>query len=36
MELSMDKGNKFVEETQSPEGTAAWKQQLDDVPARYF
>ena len=25
----MDKGNEFVEETQSPEGTAAWKQQLD-------
>lgn len=25
----MDKGNEFVETTQSPEGTAAWKQQLD-------
>lgn len=29
MELSMDKGNEFVAETQSPEGAAAWKQQLD-------
>ena len=29
MELSMDKGNQFVEQTQSPEGAAAWKQQLD-------
>lgn len=29
MELSKAKGNQFVEETQSPEGTAAWKQQLD-------
>lgn len=30
MELSKDKGNKFVEETQSPEGAAAWKAQLDE------
>lgn len=29
MELSKEKGNQFVEQTQSPEGTAAWKQQLD-------
>lgn len=29
MELSKDKGNKFVEDTQTPEGTAAWKNQLD-------
>ena len=29
VELSMDKGNSFVEQTQSPEGAAAWKQQLD-------
>ena len=28
MELSKDKGNKFVEDTQSPEGAAAWKKQL--------
>ena len=28
-ELSKDKGNKFVEDTQSPEGAAAWKKQLD-------
>ncbi|MHA3725058.1 carboxymuconolactone decarboxylase family protein [Leucobacter sp. HY1910] len=27
--LSMGKGNEFVEATQSPEGAAAWKQQLD-------
>ncbi len=26
----MDKGNQFVAETQSPEGAAAWKQQLDE------
>src|SRR5690625_4626018 len=26
----MDKGNQFVEETQSPDGAAAWKQQLDE------
>lgn len=25
----MDKGNRFVEEMQSTEGTAAWKQSLD-------
>lgn len=30
MELSIEKGNQFVEETQSPEGTAAWKKQLDE------
>ncbi len=30
MELSMDKGHEFVAETQSPEGAAAWKQQLDE------
>lgn len=30
MTFSMDKGNEFVEETQSPEGAAAWKQQLDE------
>lgn len=30
MELSKDKGNKFVEDTQSPEGAAAWKKQLDE------
>ena len=29
MELSRAKGEKFVEETQSPESAAAWKQQLD-------
>lgn len=29
MTLSMDKGNEFVAATQSPEGAAAWKQQLD-------
>lgn len=29
MTLSMDKGNEFVEETQSAEGAAAWKAQLD-------
>ncbi len=26
----MDKGNEFVGKTQSPEGTAAWKGQLDE------
>lgn len=25
----MDKGHEFIEATQSPEGAAAWKQQLD-------
>ncbi len=30
MELSMSKGNEFVEATQSPEGAAAWKHQLDE------
>lgn len=30
MELNKDKGNKFVEDTQSPEGAAAWKKQLDE------
>ena len=29
MELSRAKGEKFVEETQSPESAAAWKHQLD-------
>jgi 4-carboxymuconolactone decarboxylase len=29
VEISMDKGNQFVEQTQSPDGAAAWKQQLD-------
>src|SRR5690625_7724237 len=29
LELSMVKGNHFVEETQAPEGTAAWKQLID-------
>ncbi len=29
MTLSMDKGHEFISETQSPEGAAAWKQQLD-------
>jgi 4-carboxymuconolactone decarboxylase len=29
MSLSMEQGNQFVQDTQSPEGTAAWKQQLD-------
>ncbi len=26
----MEKGNQFVSETQSPEGAATWKQQLDE------
>ena len=30
MDLSMSKGQQFVEETQSPEAAAAWKQQLDE------
>ena len=30
MELSKDKGARFVEETQTPESAAAWKQQLDE------
>lgn len=30
MELSMDKGNQFVAETQSVEGAEAWKNQLDE------
>lgn len=30
MELSREKGEKFVEATQSPEVAAAWKQQLDE------
>lgn len=30
MELSMAKGNQFVEETQSAEGAATWKRQLDE------
>ncbi len=30
MELSKEKGDQFVSQTQSPEGAAAWKQQLDE------
>lgn len=30
MELSMDKGNQFVAETQTPEGAETWKKQLDE------
>lgn len=30
MDISASKGNRFVEETQSPQSTAAWKQQLDE------
>jgi len=30
VDLSMSKGQQFVEETQSPEAAAAWKQQLDE------
>jgi len=30
VELSMSKGEEFIAETQSPEGAAAWKQQLDE------
>lgn len=30
MELSMEKGNEFVAQTQSEEGAAAWKRQLDE------
>lgn len=30
MDLSMEKGQQFIEATQSPEGEAAWKQQLDE------
>lgn len=30
MELSMSKGEEFIRQTQSPEGTAAWKKQLDE------
>ncbi len=30
MELSKDKGDRFVAETQTPEGAAAWKAQLDE------
>lgn len=30
MELSMDKGNQFVAQTQTPEGAEAWKKQLDE------
>ncbi|MFC0581778.1 carboxymuconolactone decarboxylase family protein [Micrococcoides hystricis] len=29
MSFSMDKGHEFVEQTQSPEGAKAWKEQLD-------
>lgn len=30
MDLSMEKGEEFIAKTQSPEGAAAWKQQLDE------
>lgn len=30
MTFSMDKGNDFVEKTQDPAGTAAWRNQLDE------
>ncbi|MGO1402871.1 MAG: carboxymuconolactone decarboxylase family protein [Flaviflexus sp.] len=30
MELSMDEGNQFVAETQTPEGAETWKKQLDE------
>lgn len=30
MDISIDKGNEFIAETQSPLGAAAWKQQLDE------
>lgn len=30
MELNRAKGDEFVEATQTPEGAAAWKQQLDE------
>lgn len=30
MDISIEKGNEFVAATQSPDGTAAWKQQLDE------
>ena len=30
MELSRDKGDEFVHETQTPESAAAWKKQLDE------
>lgn len=30
MELSMEKGQQFIEATQSPESEAAWKKELDD------
>lgn len=30
MEISREKGDQFVEDTQTPEGAAAWKAQLDD------
>src|SRR5690554_4267377 len=30
MDLSMEKGDHFVEQTQTPDGAAAWKQQLDE------
>src|SRR5690554_1850966 len=29
MSLSMEQGDQFVRDTQSPEGAAAWKHQLD-------
>ncbi|QGH68742.1 carboxymuconolactone decarboxylase family protein [Pseudactinotalea sp. HY158] len=30
MELSMAKGERFIADTQSPQGAAAWKRQLDE------
>lgn len=30
MELSMEKGEQFIKETQTPEGAAAWKAQIDE------
>lgn len=30
VELSMEKGHEFIAKTQSPQGAAAWKQQLDE------
>lgn len=30
MKISREKGDQFVEDTQTPEGAAAWKAQLDE------
>lgn len=30
MDLSMEKGEEFIAETQTPAGAAAWKEQLDE------